>query len=251
MRDLTITEQFILCIVSKKGILKAKNRGLLISAMIMYLKYEGFVNISNDVVSINKELTAEYEYLRELYSCVEENKEIKLVTLKSKLTPTALSTRQISYALNFLKNRLISEGVLFEISHNKYCANEKVLDSVVNNLKTIVLSDSPDSRTMYLITLLKYSDIFKTYFSKYEVQKIKASANVIRKNNKCLFYSEQAMYNYSCICMFVCLVVFNFVYNGFDFLQSFFFLLIISLVLFPLTYMGTNRNIWIDKEISK
>lgn len=251
MRELTITEQFILCIVSKKGILKAKNRGLLISAMIMDLKYEGFVNISNDIVTINKELTADYEYLREIYSYVEENKEVKLVSLKSKLTPTALSTRQSSYALNFLKNRLISEGVLFELSHNKYCANGKVLDYVVNNLKSIVLSDSPDSRTMYLITLLKYSDIFKMYFSKYEVQKIKQASNVIRKNNKCLFYSEQAMYNYSCISMFVCLIAFNFIYTGFDVIQSLFFIAIISLVLLPLTYMGTNRNIWIDKEISK
>lgn len=195
MRDLTITEQYVLTIIDKKGRIPNLFRGYIVSAMIMDLNYEEFINYDNNgFLSINKELTSDFDYLKEIYNYIKNKGTIKVSILKRHFSGLFIFSNKNNFGINKLRERMLRDGLIHQTNKNCYIADESKLNLVIESLRANILEeDEFDDKTKLLLTLLIKSKA-KTYFTKEERIQFNSRVSEVMLNKKALLVKDSQLF---------------------------------------------------------
>ncbi len=247
MRELTITEKYVLIILNDKGILHNSRRGNIVSAMLLDLEYEGFVSLDNDdCVSVVKELTDEYLYLSDIYEYIKMKDKMKVIDVKTYFTGYILYNKRSNNSIIELRNRMLKDDIIAKTDIvGKYTPNKNYLDKVVSTLRNSILKNGNlDEKTLSLLLLLKNTNKIVNLYFKNEKEKLNVRCRELEQSKKVLINSNQGL-------LYVALIPIL-VGSAFGSLSSTNSINIALIVIVVLSIIGVvfstfigNKNIWL------
>ena len=196
MRDLTLTQEYLLCAMNKKGKIGfgEQDIGLVVSSLIELIHGE-FVKIEDERMIIAKDLTSDYIHLSSVYEFITNNKPMKIKTAGEKLWFTS---KNVKILLSDVKNSLMDNDCLTEkeaktmFQHRtEIVVKENCVDAVIQKIRAEMLEDVEiDENTIALISLFHKTGILKNYFSKYEADQLKEKLKQIKREPKYKLIAE-------------------------------------------------------------
>ncbi len=192
MTDLTITQEYMICVVNDKGILSNHRQyaaAALIASGLLEMEMENCIDIENNKIAIKSNLPAKLLCLKPLYEEIEQARAIKIEkiieTYMVSLTETKF--RKLTSSIN---NSLVEAGVAKMVKagileNKEGCVpNQEIRDHIIEEIRAEILGKNTISeKTTVLTILLDKADCLKEYFSKYERKKLKARLGEIRNSD--------------------------------------------------------------------
>lgn len=192
MKDLAITQEYLVCALNSKGKISGVNiekSVCLIAAGLLELKLEDCINIENKKVAVINSLPKEKFYLKPLYDLVNKSKPIKLEKVLEEYL-YSVTDKNLQELINSIGKSLENLGLVKATStgilKNKtaYIPNKEVVNYVVDMVRSELLEDVELTEDIaVLTTLLEKSKLLKTYFSEYEQKEIKDKLKEIKKSD--------------------------------------------------------------------
>lgn len=190
MRDLSITQEYMICTVNNKGALPAANPKVgvcLVVAGLLELQLEKCISMG-DKVTVCAELPEHMSYLKPLYDVINQKKPMKA----QKVVETyyaSFTGKKINMLLDALTESLKAAGVVEPVKAglfgNKegYVPKKEVITGIIEKIRAELLEDGEVSEDVAALTvLLDKSGQLKEYFSKYEQKDLKGRLDAIRKS---------------------------------------------------------------------
>lgn len=183
MKDLTLTQEYYVCVVNEKGSLPSyenKMAACLVAAGVLEMQLENCISMEDKKISVCKELPEKLTYLKPLYEVICQEKQ-----------PVKASKIVEAYLISFTDKKLreLIESVMNELKAadrltavkagllgNKegYAPKKEVIDSVVEKIRAELLEEGElTDDTVALTALLERAGCLKKYFSKYEQKALK------------------------------------------------------------------------------
>lgn len=195
MKDLSITQEYLICSLNEKGRLSNHSNEQSICLLIgglLELQNRGFAQIQNKKVVILKELNSVYSYLQPLYSTIRDIKKpnvIKDIVIEYTMS---ISGREFAHYFECVGTSLVNEECAEEImkkgifNTTKYFVPNKICkENIIQKLRTAILEDGAiNAETVILISLLDKSELLKQYFSKDESNQLKLRLNEIKTSTQ-------------------------------------------------------------------
>lgn len=191
MRDLAITQEYLICAVNSKG--KVSGFGsekliCLIASGLLELQLEDCIKIDKKRVVVTNTLPDEKLYLKPLYDFLNQQKPVKLEKI---LEAYNYSFTDRGYELvnsigTSLKDIGLVEATRTGIFGNKnaYIPNANAVHYVVDMIRAEFLEDVEVTEDIAaLIILMDKSKLLKTYFSEYEQKEIKKKLKEITNSD--------------------------------------------------------------------
>ena len=170
MRDLSITQEYMICTVNNKGALPAANpkAGVcLVVGGLLELQLEQCISMDDKkVVTVCAELPERMFYLKPLYDVIHQGKPMDAL-------------------MESLKAADVVEPVKAGLFGNKegYAPKKEVITGIIEKIRAELLEDGELSEDILALTiLLDKSGQLKEYFSKFEQKELKGKLNAIRKS---------------------------------------------------------------------
>lgn len=189
MKDLTITQEYMICAVNEKGILPSyKNEAVacFIASGILEMQMENCISIENKKVTVNAALPEKMEYLRPLYEIINQEKPVKLdkvfETYMVAFTDKKLHELTDSI-MNSLKDANVIVPVKAGIIKNKenYVPAKETVNYVIEKIRAELLEDGEFTEDVIALTvLLDRAGYLKDYFSKHEKSELKKRLSEIK-----------------------------------------------------------------------
>lgn len=197
MKDLKLTEEYLLCTMNKKGMISLSDEyaiALGASALIELL-HQGFIAIEDKKVVIKKDLTDEYKYLSAVYEVIQTHKPMNAKNIGELLF---FSSKNMKRLFSDTKSLLEKDGCLVKKTGEGFfkrrtvlVANENCVNSIVEKIRAELLEDgSIDENMLALVSLLEHTSIIKNYFSKHEQDRFRLRLKEIKKDEKYKLITE-------------------------------------------------------------
>ncbi len=152
--NLTLTEKYIVHNIDEKGGLAELHNNNIASAFMMDLIVNKFITLNNGFVSTKKDLTPEFEFLREVYNLIKENKGIKYNTVKTHLVFFG-KKKEIFYRTVFnIKDKMINDKLLTE-EDGKFFPNNDIKTETANEIISLINGQNLTEEQMFLFILFK------------------------------------------------------------------------------------------------
>ena len=192
MKDLGITQKFLLLALNKNGKLSAwasEQQVCLTGGAVLELLEEGCCRIEGKKVTAVKEPDKSAAYLTSVYRYLEE-KPRKLDKITYDYTFTFTDAR-LKKLLSEVGESLAEEGCVRKeskgliVENIRYYPEESCVDNVVQQLRAELLEEGEVSEDMVVLAaLLDVSGLLKQYFSKYETEQLKSRLKSIRESEQ-------------------------------------------------------------------
>lgn len=182
MKDLTISQQYLICCVNKHGKISgyaAEKRICLIAAALLELRLEGSLRIEQKKVISIRPPQEGYNHLQPLYDFIAEKSPIKILKLLDAYNMSLTDKKfqelfsSIGDSLSQLELVTVSRGGLLK-RELRYLPSPETVIQIIDRLRTEFLGHGKlagDSAAM--MVLLERSKLLKEYFSKFEQQQMK------------------------------------------------------------------------------
>lgn len=191
MKDLSITQEYLICAVNSKGKISgfgSEKLICLIASGLLELQLEDCIKIDKKRVTVMNNLPDEKLYLKPLYDFVNQQKPVKLEKI---LEAYNYSFKDRGYELvNTIGASLKDLGLVGVTrtgifgNKNAYIPNANVVHYVVDMIRAEFLEDVEVTEDIAsLIILLDKSKLLKTYFSEYEQKEIKKKLKEITNSD--------------------------------------------------------------------
>ena len=191
MKDLSITQEYLICAVNSKGKISgfgSEKLICLIASGLLELQLEGCIKIDKKKVTVTNNLPEERLYLKPLYDFVNQQKPVKLEKV---LEAYNYSFKDRGYELvnsigASLKDLDLVEVTCAGIFGNKNACipNSNAVHYVVDMIRAEFLEDVEVTEDIAsLIILLDKSKLLKIYFSEYEQKEIKKKLKEITNSD--------------------------------------------------------------------
>lgn len=190
MRDLSITQEYMICTVNNKGALPAANPKVgvcLVVAGLLELQLENCISM-DDKVTVCAELPEHMSYLRPLYDVIRQGKPMKAQKILEAYV-SSFTTKKLNMLLDALTESLKAAGVVDPVKAglfgNKegYAPKKEVITGIIEKIRAELLEDGELSEDVLALTvLLDKSGQIKEYFSKFEQKELKGKLDAIRKS---------------------------------------------------------------------
>lgn len=191
MRDLSITQEYLICTLNKKGALPSANpkAGIcMIIGGLLEMQMEKCISMEDKKVIVSAELPEHMSYLKPLYDVINQKKPMKA----QKVVETyyaSFTGKKLNMLLDALLDQLKSadavEPVKTWLLGNKeaFAPKKEAVTGVIEKIRAELLEDGDVSEDVIALTvLLDKSGQLKEYFSKYEQKELKEKLEVIRKS---------------------------------------------------------------------
>lgn len=192
MKELSFTQEYLLCALSPKGTLPALRQTEMITCLVagglLELLYSGTISINEEKkIVVLKELDRSQAHLEPLYAILTNRKPLKVYDLAVKYV---FSSHRLpdeflrALCLPMVEQQVVSPeiGGLF---HNRpvYMPNQEAVRKTVEKIRAEFLEGGPiDDETLVLGALLQKSSLIKNYFSKYESDTLNRRIEEIKKS---------------------------------------------------------------------
>ena len=191
MKDLSITQEYLICAVNSKGKISgfgSEKLICLIASGLLELQLEGCIKIDKKKVTVMNNLPEERLYLKPLYDFVNQQKPVKLEKV---LEAYNYSFKDRGYELVNSIGASLKDLDLVEVTcagifgnKNAYITNSNAFHYVVDMIRAEFLEDVEVTEDIAsLIILLDKSKLLKIYFSEYEQKEIKKKLKEITNSD--------------------------------------------------------------------
>ncbi len=182
MKDLTLTQAYLLCLLNEKGKVPAMDvdgQVCLVAGGLVELWLDGCIEIDQKKVTALKALPADKEHLRTLYAYVSQSKPVSLekvvegfhYSVTNRLFNELLEG--IGDSLNRAGQVALGQGGLMG-DKKTYVPQKDAVNAVVGQVREELLEDGEMTQEVAaLAALLERSGAMKTYFSKFELKQMK------------------------------------------------------------------------------
>ena len=193
MKDLTLTQEFSLCQMNKKGKLVGKPSVMPNFALGIATLYELYLNDNISlakVIEIKKEPNKELKHLVLLYDFIKSQKKLQFRSVVQKI---CFNDKLIKLIFHNCKEQLLTEDFLEEVTVKGFLNTSKIVtvsktgstDFVIQKIRAEVLEDGEISEnTIPLIALLVKTKKLEDYFSKYELDALKIRIEVLKTDEQ-------------------------------------------------------------------
>ena len=191
MRDLSITQEYLICTLNKKGALPSANpkAGIcMIIGGLLEMQMEKCISMEDKKVIVSAELPEHMSYLKPLYDVINQKKPMKA----QKVVETyyaSFTSKKLNMLLDALLDELKSADAVESVktgllgSKEAFAPKKEAVISVIEKIRAELLEDGDVSEDVIALTvLLDKSGQLKEYFSKYEQKELKEKLEVIRKS---------------------------------------------------------------------
>ena len=192
MKNLSLTQQYLLCVLNKNG--KLPTFGLektlcLSAASILELLMEEALRFDGKKLTVQSPLPEEKAYLRPVYQVVERKQPVKFESIVEYFS-LAFTDKHMNELIDSIGASLVQKGCVQRDEKDGlfggkdlYIPNETDVDSVVQSIRAELLEDGELSEDIVALAMLlhKSGDLQK-YFSAYEKKDLKKRIKEIREN---------------------------------------------------------------------
>lgn len=203
MKDLSITQEYMICTVNGKGVLPGYNQkaaACLIVAGLLEMQLADCISLNDKKVYVCAELPENMAYLKPLYHVINQGKPMK--TEKVVETYTIAFTNKKLYELEnalmeSLKEADVVEPVKAGLLGNKdsYAPKKNIVTGIIEKIRAELLEDGEVSEdVMALTALMDKAGNLKDYFSKYEQKELKNRIEAIKKSQAGTLAKEMAQH---------------------------------------------------------
>ncbi len=191
MKDLSLTQKYLICTVNEKGALPGYNQKMvacLIVSGLLEMQMAKCISISDKKITVCTELPEHMEYLTPLYNVINQGKPIKAE--KAVETYTIAFTNKKLYELidsltKSLREADVVEPVKTGLLGNKdgYAPKKEIVMGIIEKIRAELLEDGEISENVIALTaLMDKAGNLKDYFSKYEQKELKGRIEAIKKS---------------------------------------------------------------------
>ena len=191
MKDLSLTQKYLICTVNEKGALPGYNQKMvacLIVSGLLETQMAKCISISDKKITVCTELPEHMEYLTPLYNVINQGKPIKAE--KAVETYTIAFTNKKLYELidsltKSLREADVVEPVKTGLLGNKdgYAQKKEIVMGIIEKIRAELLEDGEISENVIALTaLMDKAGNLKDYFSKYEQKELKGRIEAIKKS---------------------------------------------------------------------
>ena len=192
MRDLSLTQEYLLCVLRGKGKLSTYSieKGMcLTGACVLELLMDGIITREEkDKLSVRTSLPDRKSYLRPVYSYIEQKQPVKFRKIMERNSVT-FTDQNVNEMVDAVGKSLVDAGCATEEKgglfggQTSYVPDEKALDHVIQNIRAELLEEGELSEDIIALTaLLDKSGELSRYFSAYEKKTLKARLKEIKEN---------------------------------------------------------------------
>ena len=191
MRDLSITQEYLICTLNKKGALPSTNPKASVCMIIgglLEMQMEKCISMEDKKVIVSAELPEHMSYLKPLYDVINQKKPMKA----QKVVETyyaSFTSKKLNMLLDALLDELKSADAVESVktgllgSKEAFAPKKEAVTGVIEKIRAELLEDGDVSEDVIALTvLLDKSGQLKEYFSKYEQKELKEKLEVIRKS---------------------------------------------------------------------
>lgn len=191
MKDLSLTQQYMLCTLKENGKLPALGleKTLCLSASgVLELLMEDILAFDGKKLRINGPLPQKKEYLSPVYEMIEKKQPVKFETVVEFFT-VSLTDTNINRLIDHVGESLVQAGCVQKEKgglfggKNLYLPKQSDVDAVVQRIRAEILEDGEISEDIVaLAALLHKSGDLQRYFSAYERKDFKQRMKEIKEN---------------------------------------------------------------------
>ncbi len=192
MRDLSLTQEYLLCVLRGKGKLSTYSieKGMcLTGACVLELLMDGIITREEkDKLSVRTSLPDRKSYLRPVYSYIEQKQPVKFRKIMERNSVT-FTDQNVNEMVDAVGKSLVDAGCATEEKGGLfggktiYVPDEKALDHVIQNIRAELLEEGELSEDIIALTaLLDKSGELSRYFSAYEKKTLEARLKEIKEN---------------------------------------------------------------------
>ena len=184
MRDLTISQEYLICAVNEKGTLFTFNTEkmvCLVAAALLELQLEGCVTVDK------KYITGEKAHLRPLYDYLKGDKPMRTEKLLEEYTYSITDAR-LKELMAAIGDSLVGRGLVEPVQSGLlgrkqgYRPTREAIHSVVDLVRAELLEEGEVTEDVAaLVILLDQGKCLKPYFSAFEQKEMQANLQAIAK----------------------------------------------------------------------
>lgn len=213
MKNLSLTQQYLLCVLNKNGKLPAfglEKTLCLSAASVLELLMEDALSFDGKKLTVQSPLPEEKTYLRPVYQVVERKQPVKFESIVEYFS-LALTDKHMNELIDSIGTSLVQNGCVQREEtgglfggRNVYIPNEIDVDSVVQSIRAELLEDGELSEDVVVLTMLlhKSGDLQK-YFSAYEKKDLKKRLKEIKNNPQNKMIQKAVEYVDSLLCLVI------------------------------------------------
>lgn len=191
MRDLSITQEYMVCTVNGKGALPSSNQKAavcLIASGLLDMQLAKCISLNDKKVSVCAELPEHLTYLKSLYDVVNQDKPVKVEKVVETYT-FAFTNKKLYELVNAIMNSLKESDILepaktgFLGNKDNYVPRKEVITGIIEKIRAELLENGQISEDVIALTaLMDKAGNLKDYFSKYEHKELKNKIEAIKKS---------------------------------------------------------------------
>ena len=188
MKNLSLTQQYLLCVLNKNGKLPAfgLEKTLCLSAAgVLELLMEDALSFDGKKLTVKSALPEEKAYLRPVYQAVERKQPVKFESIVEYFS-LDFTDKHMNELIDSIGASLAKKGCVQREEKSGlfggkdlYIPNEADVDAVVQSIRAELLEDGELSEDVVALTmLLNKSGDLKQYFSAYEKKDLLTQCSV-------------------------------------------------------------------------
>lgn len=216
MKDLAITQEYMICAVNAKGKISGfstERLVCLVGAGLLELQLENCVKLDKKSVTVTGELPAGKQYLKPLYDYVNQKKPVKLEKILEAYN-YSITDKRLNELFDSIGASLEEMG-LAKAEKSGIWGNRKAfiptteaIHYVVDMIRAELLEEVEVTEDIAaLVILLDKSKILKVYFSEYERKEIKKKLKEITNSDTGKIIKEMVDYVDNMITAMMVLIV--------------------------------------------
>lgn len=193
MKDLSISQSYLLCVLNEKGKLPSLSTDIpicLLAGGLIDLIYGKSVTVGEDKkLRITGDLDWENQHLTSLYSFIKESKPMKLETLATEYG-FSFTDKRLKLLIKDIGMSLVSLGYATTESGGLlgktpyFIADKKIVDNIIQRIRAELLENGALSDNIIALTsLMEKSNQIKSFFSKYENDQLKQRLKEIKDSD--------------------------------------------------------------------
>lgn len=203
MKDLSITQEYLICALNEKGVLPSSNQkaaACLIVSGILDMQFHKCVSLEDKKLSVCAELPENLAYLKPLYDVINQGKPVKIEKVVEAFTVTFTDKKKIEFIdalMRGLKEADVVEPAKAGLFKNKdaFVPKKEVVTGIIEKIRAELLEDGEISKEAAALTaLMDTSGYLNEYFSKFERKELKEKLKEIKNSEAGTLAKEMVQY---------------------------------------------------------
>lgn len=193
MKDLSITQEFLMCALNSKGKLPVIGKEVpvcIVAGGIIELLQNNNIKLEGNKIIATKEAAYELSYLKSLYEEISKHNSVDIKNLISSYV-MSLTDKKLNILIKDigdeleLKECVVKNNSGLFLKKDNFIPNEKYTDIIVEKIRAELLEDGRvTDEVIALVCLLDKSNLLKKYFSAYESKKLKNRLTEIKNTSQ-------------------------------------------------------------------